>query len=190
MDVFQWNQNFETGLEDIDQQHRHLVKVTNAFGNLLAQNEVNPADIEKVFAELVAYAEYHFAEEEKLMGLQGVDMRHISHQKREHQNFLQEVMLYQQRAGVQVDTAKELFEFLMHWLVCHILGSDMSMARQIAGIEAGNSAADSYLMEERIVDKSTALLLKSLNDLFQQVSNRNKQLSELNPLLSHSLINK
>ncbi|WP_020674580.1 GGDEF domain-containing protein [Geopsychrobacter electrodiphilus] len=184
MDVFQWDQNFETGLAEVDQQHKHLVKVINEFGQLLSQNSVNSADLEQVFTELVSYTQYHFEEEEKMSHRTGVDIRHVEHHEREHLNFLQEVtLLHQQMETSQDTTGKDLFEFLMNWLVCHILGSDMSLARQIRAIEFGHSADDAYLMEEKAVDKATGLLLRSLNNLFKQVSNRNKQLSELNQTL-------
>ncbi len=79
MDIFQWDQNFETGLDEVDLQHQRLVKITNDFGKILSQNEVGSEDIENVFAELVSYTQYHFEEEEKLSRQAGVDMRHIEH---------------------------------------------------------------------------------------------------------------
>ncbi len=81
------------------------------------------------------------------------------------------------------DAGKDLFEFLANWLVCHILGSDKSLARQIEAIETGHSAAVAYSLEEKTVDKATGLLLKSLHKLFQQVASRNQQLRELNQTL-------
>lgn len=184
MDIFQWDQNFEVGLVDVDQQHQRLVKIMNDFGHILAQNEVGSEDIETVFAELVSYTQYHFEEEEKLSRQAGVDMRHVENHEHEHQNFLQEIsLLHHQMAIAKDEAGKELFEFLANWLVFHILGSDKSLARQINAIEAGHSAADAYSLEEKAVDKTAGLLLNSLHKLFQQVANRNQQLRELNQTL-------
>ncbi|HEY5674112.1 MAG TPA: bacteriohemerythrin [Malonomonas sp.] len=184
MYVFQWDQNFVTGLKEIDQQHQHLVTVTNEFGRLLSLNGVLPSDIEKIYAELVSYTQYHFQEEEKLMAASGVDERHINLHQQDHQGFLQEVT--QMRAAittVNAKTGQALLEFLMNWLVYHILGSDMSMARQIRAIRAGTSAAETYHEKAQDVGKATAPLLGALNNLFKQVSERNKQLVELNQTL-------
>jgi hemerythrin len=188
MDIFPWDQNLKTGLVEVDQQHQHLVEVTNKFGNLLSHDRVNPADLEQVFAELIAYSQYHFNEEETLMTQAVVDPRHAKHQVHEHQNFLQEISLFHQRmATADAAAGKDLFEFLMNWLVYHILGSDMSLARQIHAIEQGHSAAEAYQLEERAVDQASSLLLNALNKLFSQVSQRNRQLSELNQTLEKKI---
>lgn len=184
MDVFQWEPSFETGFAEVDRQHQHLVKLTNDFGSLLSENQLNEHDIETLYAELVSYTQYHFDEEETLAREGRVDERHTEHHTQEHQNFLLEVnLMHQQMANGNHQNARDLFEFLMNWLVSHILGSDMSMARQIGSIEAGLAVATAYDKEEHAVDKATGLLLKSFNNLFQLVSNRNKQLFELNQTL-------
>ncbi|MCD6526310.1 MAG: bacteriohemerythrin, partial [Desulfuromonas sp.] len=184
MDVFQWDQSFETGLSEVDQQHHHLVDVTNAFGRLLAQDEIKSADIETLFDELVSYARYHFVEEEKVMHAAGVDQRHIRQHNKEHQTFFQDVsLLHNDMFSGGSITEKNLFEFLINWLVYHILGSDMNMARQVEAIQQGSSASEAFDTREQSADKSTASLLKALNNLFNQVSSRNRSLSELNQSL-------
>ncbi len=181
MEIFQWDKNFETGLADVDQQHQRLVKVTNDFGQLISKNRVNDSDLKKIYEELVSYTQYHFEEEEKLMLSLDLDERFFSQHELEHKSFLQDVtFLHDQMLAGRDESGNELFEFLSNWLVCHILGSDLSMSRQVRAITEGQTAAQAYQAEERSVDQSTGLLLKSLNKLFHQVSNRNKQLSELN----------
>jgi hemerythrin len=83
------------------------------------------------------------------------------------------------------DAARHLLEFLIHWLAAHILGSDQSMARQIRALRAGQSPAQAYVGEERQVDGATGILLKSLGGLFKVVTERNRQLSELNYTLEN-----
>ena len=184
MDVFQWDQNLETGLSEIDSQHQHLVRVTNQYGMLLSQNEVTAAALEALFSELVSYTQYHFDEEEKLMVAKSLDNRFLQRHEQEHRGFLQEVgLLHQEMAAGSAEANQHLFGFLMDWLVYHILGSDLSMARQIKGIDAGYSPSEAFDNETDQGDKATALLLKSLNNLFNQVSSRNKQLVEVNRTL-------
>ncbi len=181
MDVFQWDKNFETGLNEVDKQHCHLVNITNDFSALVAQDKVVFDDLETIFNELVSYTQYHFAEEENLMATMGVDQRHIKYHVTEHHGFLHDVLdLHQEMASGDQGASENLLNFLMSWLVYHILGSDMSLARQINAVASGKSGAEAYDSEGQEVDLGTRLLLKSLNNLFNQVSERNKDLRDLN----------
>lgn len=184
MDVFSWNESCETGLIEVDKQHHHLFDVINDFGRLLARNQVQLEDIESLFAELVDYTVYHFTEEVEMMESVGVDQRHIDYHKQEHQSFLDDVVLLHGNVDFnQGDTGRSLFEFLINWLVYHILGLDMNMSRQVAAIRNGAAASQAYLAEEQALHNSTDLLLTALTNLFQQVSSRNKELIQLNQSL-------
>ena len=185
MESFRWDNCFITGLAEVDEQHHHLVDVINRFGDLLTQREGATAeDIEQVFGELAAYAEYHFREEEEMMVEAGVDPRHTTYHREIHASFLQEVT--RMHAGMTADNhdaASSLLKFLTHWLAYHILGSDQVLAKQIAAIAAGTSAEDAYLVDQNDGDPATATLLHALNGLFHQVSERNRALYELNQTL-------
>ena len=133
MDSFVWTENFLTGLPDVDRQHQHLVAIINRFGSLLANNEIAFSDVDDLFRELTDYTQYHFTEEEKLMTEAGVDVRHSTRHMDRHSGFLQEVTdLYAGVSPDNLDSARHMLEFLIHWLVYHILGEDQNMARQIA----------------------------------------------------------
>ncbi|MFO7576601.1 MAG: GGDEF domain-containing protein [Pelovirga sp.] len=188
MQVFQWTEYLETGLTDVDRQHRHLVDLTNAYGNLLAHGDVKDRDVEQLLTELVDYTVYHFEEEERLMAHKAVDARHMDQHKIEHQGFLQEVSLLQRTGtGAALQTNKHLFDFLLNWLIYHIMGPDMSLARQIAAIDAGQSPESAYQNEGKTTDRATALLLRALKNLFQQMTLRNKELVELNQSLEEKV---
>ncbi len=184
MGSFQWNDNFITGLSEVDKQHRHLVDLVNQFSDLLVQNELVFGDIELLFGELAGYAQYHFQEEEALVSRFGVDQRHTKQHRKEHVNFLKEVTtMHAAVTPENPDAAKPLLKFLTDWLAYHILGSDQNMARQIESIKAGKSATEAYGEEERQRDNATGSLLTALNSLFQQISSRNRALFELNQTL-------
>lgn len=181
MESFHWDSCFETGLHDVDEQHKYLVEVINRFGELLVENELKLDDMESVFKELAAYAEYHFQEEEGLMSRIGIDERHKRKHEKSHQDFLQEVtFMHADMAPGQFKEAQNLFIYLTHWLAYHILGTDQDMGRQLKAIEAGSTARQAYAEEERRADAATEPLLVALDGLFQQVSERNRQLIELN----------
>ena len=185
MEAFRWTPNFVTGLSEVDDQHRGLVNVINRFGELVMRQQTAAADeLEAVFGELTRYAQYHFFEEESLMLGKHLDMRHITLHQQAHRSFLDEVTLL--HGGISAsnrDAAKSLLQFLTHWLAYHILGCDQFMAKQIASIGAGRSAEDAYLTDSPTTDPATDILLTALNGLFQQVSERNRELVELNRTL-------
>lgn len=185
MESFHWDKHFVTGLAEVDKQHHHLVDVINRFGELLTQAEGAAFDdIEKVFGELAAYAQYHFSEEESLMDRAGIDPRHLEHHRHEHGNFLQEVThMHASISPENIDAAKPLLKFLIYWLAYHILGSDQSMAKQIVAIQSGQTAPAAYLAEEREKEGAVEPLLHALNGLFRQVSERNRELLQLNQTL-------
>lgn len=190
MESFHWDKHFVTGLAKVDEQHHHLVDVINQFGDLLIQPEGAAFnEIEKIFGELAAYAQYHFAEEEMLMHETGIDPRHLEHHRSEHISFLQEVT--QMHAGISPenpDKAKSLLKFLTYWLAYHILGSDQCMAKQIIAMNSGQSAADAYIAEERMKEGAVEPLLHALGGLFQQVSERNRELFKLNQTLETRVV--
>ena len=179
---FRWDAHYVTGLTDVDAQHRHLVHVLNQLGALLTRPErPSIAEVEAIFAELAAYAVYHFEEEEALMRQAGLDHRHMAYHRGEHRAFLAEVTsLHAGIAPDDLETAKPLLQFLIYWLAYHILGSDQSMARQMAAIGTGQAPADAFLAEERMKESAVAPLVYALNGLFRQVSERNRALLELN----------
>jgi hemerythrin len=185
MESFVWDEHFVTKLEEVDKQHHHLVDVINQFGDVLTQPEGIDFDkVEKVFGELADYAQYHFAEEESLMSAMKVDHRHVDHHQHEHVNFLQEVtQLHAAISPAKPEKAKSLLNFLIYWLAYHILGSDQSMAKQIMAIRSGQTSADAYLAEERMKEGAVEPLLHALNGLFRQVSERNRELLQLNQTL-------
>jgi len=185
MDAFRWDPCYVTKLTDVDDQHHRLVDLINRFGEMVMREQgATVSELEAVFTELAKYAQYHFSEEETLMATVGLDERYVAQHRQSHVSFMEEVT--QLHGSVSTDNraaAKSLLQFLTHWLAYHILGSDQFMARQIESVMSGNSPEDAYLAGETAIDPSTDALLTALNGLFQQVSERNRELVQLNKTL-------
>jgi diguanylate cyclase (GGDEF)-like protein len=79
-----------------------------------------------------------------------------------------------------VQGVKPLLEYLINWLAYHILGSDQNMAHQMEAIQSGVSSEQAFDDEEKESKSTTQLLVRALNNLFAQVSERNKDLFRLN----------
>lgn len=183
MNLLLWEKGFETGLTEVDQQHLQLVDVTNRFGTLLSQNQVDFVALEEIFAELVSYTQYHFDTEEQLMRGTAIDARHVRLHEQEHHGFLQDLAVMYSEVVSDDNSAKNLFDFLLNWLVYHILGTDHSMGRQLKAVEQGISPSAAFATEKQERDQAAGLLLRSLDHLFTQVMQRNAQLRELNQTL-------
>ncbi len=180
MKSFQWNRYFETGIDNMDEQHQYLIELINEYEKLISDNNVAFQDIQDLLVQLATYADFHFKEEEALMLATQVDDAHQRKHLEAHRTFMEDVsgML----ALLNEDNpqkARQLLEFLMHWLTYHILGMDQNMARQVTAIQGGMSPAEAFAQEEREQDSSTAPLLHALNRLFEQMSERNRELLKL-----------
>ena len=123
------------------------------------------------------------------MTLSGLDRTYIRQHHQLHADFLLEVkQLYASIATDGRSAAHALLDFLIHWLTYHILGSDQIVARQIAAIAAGGQPQDVYLATQKHDDPVTETLIQALNGLFQQVSERNHALLELNQTLETRVV--
>ena len=181
MESFCWNCNFETGIQDVDDQHHRLVDIINIFGSHLAENDIAEEHVESLLNELVDYAQFHFDDEEELMAESGLDSRHCEFHIAEHNTFLDDILFFRNhRREGDLTEAHSILEYLIHWLAYHILVMDKNMARQIHMIADGMPAAEAWQVEERDVDASTEPLLTALKGLFLQVSQRNRELAALN----------
>jgi hemerythrin-like metal-binding protein len=64
-EIFPWNDNFNTGIDTIDEQHHQLVDLINMLACNLEHQSDNHT-MNNIFNELSAYADYHFRTEESI----------------------------------------------------------------------------------------------------------------------------
>lgn len=122
-----WQREFETGITEIDSQHRTMLKIFNRI-NLELREDSSSAVWEPVLHELLGYALYHFWCEEDLARQYGYDQeKHAdatSHFN-EHLSFGETIndLRTRLRAGERL-TKATLIDFLHDWLAQHITDSD------------------------------------------------------------------
>lgn len=187
MDAFVWDKRFVTGLEAVDTQHHHLVELVNQVGNFLLKNSADDAALERVFAELASYANYHFAEEERLMAEMAVDLRHAERHAIHHQDFVKQVVSMWARRTQSSDPAAMLHGYLASWLTVHILGEDQVMARMIDAIRKGDDPAAAFEHESAPGENSVSALLDALHKLYHVLSVQNRELAESNQSLEQKV---
>jgi diguanylate cyclase (GGDEF)-like protein/hemerythrin-like metal-binding protein len=189
MESFKWDDNFLTGLQEVDDQHHKLVDMINRFGELLAEDGLNQADIWDILAKMADYADYHFKEEECLMADLAIDSRHLKYHKEEHRIFLQQVTaMVAEFSSVEQAPPDQLLNFLICWLAYHILGVDQNMARQLQAIQSGTLPQQAYQDEEKTRTQYTEPLLHALTGLFKQLTARSQALTELNKTLEEKVV--
>lgn len=123
--MLKWKQEFETGIAQIDEQHKHLFEIGNK-AQLLLEDKLDKYDeIVALIDELKNYTIYHFASEEEYMKSIGY-RKYLSH-KVEHDDFISKIKavdLEKVDEG-QEEYLKNLIGFVFDWITDHILGRDM-----------------------------------------------------------------
>ena len=133
--VVQWQNSYSVGVRPIDEQHMELINITNKlFSNYMSgQNKINAAFLNTIH-EAVEYTRYHFGTEEKVM--ERINYPHYANHKREHTNFIREVL-------VKVDDFKtgkilaplEFVYFLRDWVLHHIAVSDKRLGDYLLSLK-------------------------------------------------------
>jgi len=181
MTAFVWNESFLTGLESVDQQHHELVDLINRLsGSLSAGGTVDDAAVTATFDALRDYAQYHFAEEEKIREQSGIDERHQEIHRLAHAQFIAQIASLWNSRSAMSNPSETILGFLSSWLAHHILGIDQSMARQIRLVKAGETAGRAFEMEVHREDPQTETLLQALNNLYHALSRQNTDLAAAN----------
>ncbi len=175
MDAFQWNSVFETGLEEIDRQHRHLVELLNELSRNI--DGASTENIDRTLRELAEYAIYHFASEERFMDANHLAPEYCSRHRHTHAKFVAQVQEWLgTRAHHDALQPRQLLEYLANWLIFHILGDDRSLGRQVAAIQRGVPAQEAYTGDRASDDPRTEILLGALRRLYGGLTERNEML--------------
>ena len=127
MAEIKWSDSLSLGVDEIDDQHMHLVDMAN---NLLLVIKLKKPqkEIRKLITELREYTVIHFADEEAYM--EKISFPELEEHRREHKKLTEQVKDYQKTLYHQgeIDPHKVL-EFLKTWLINHILTMDMEIAK-------------------------------------------------------------
>ena len=176
--VFVWDDYFETGLGEVDEQHFKLVSLVNQLGERLASGRpLSDAEREHVLGGLHRYAMLHFRTEEDMMIECGLDPRHIDEHRRAHGDFIIAVeQLAAETSTNQLKLLSELLHYVSSWLALHILGIDMAMSRQVDAIANGVSAAEAYERDAHSADPANRALVSAVHTLYATVAQRNAEL--------------
>ena len=127
---FPWRAEYSVAIPEIDRQHQVLVRLINDLQQGMYEGR-GKAVLSAILAELVCYAEEHFAFEENLLEARGYS--NLAGHHEEHTRLTAEVEEIRARfEASRLTMTMEVMRFLKSWLTSHILVHDKAYARELA----------------------------------------------------------
>ena len=120
MDYLHWVPELDTGIAEIDAQHRRIVDYINQLQEL--RHSHDREGLSNVIAEMVDYTMSHFAFEEALN--ENAGYMFAGPHKKVHDLFTRKVAEMQSRFDAGEDVTVELHGMLSRWLFNHIRNED------------------------------------------------------------------
>lgn len=168
--VFPWSQNFETGIELIDNQHKELVSILNQLANTIVNDD--EVEVDSVFEKLSAYTEYHFSEEEKIWSKYFPDGSWIDSHRSSHASFLPKAMQIKEKASDRPwqEVTEQIIQFLIRWLAFHILDDDKRMSFVVHEMNGGKSFSDAQDLADVHMSGSIRVLIDTVLGMYDELS--------------------
>lgn len=136
-----WIDRYNTGIAEIDTQHKQIVDYLNQLSE--ARIGGNDKAVKDVIEGIVDYTLSHFAFEEALM-VQAEYPVAQAH-KSVHESFIKRVEKFQTRFKAGENISEEFYDVLKRWLVNHIQRDDAAYVRSV------KAHLDSLTREEPVV---------------------------------------
>jgi hemerythrin len=125
MEPIQWSEKFSVGVIELDQQHQQLIKLLNRMISAHGTISTHSETISDILTEMTRYAQTHFKTEEMLM--EAYSYPGLEEQKMQHRDFRKKTVDFCTATTQGFEQIPEaLLEYLVDWLVHHILEVDMA----------------------------------------------------------------
>lgn len=171
LDIFPWNKSFETGITLIDDQHKKIIDLLNVMVSHLAVQSDAPS-IDKIFAEIKDYVQYHFAAEEEIWRAHfGGDVWLTWHHQ-SHEDFIAKVIHLKEVGSDRPydEVLLEIVRYLTEWLARHILDADKRMAKVVLALPSGVSLSLAKEAANEEMAGSTKLLIETLMFMYNKLA--------------------
>ena len=154
MHTIEWSEEYAVGIEEVDAQHQALLGMINALSaNINTDQE--PDVTRDLLFKLSDYTRFHFSLEERLMDVATIDPDFVLRHRNEHTYFcgvLKDFIADFTRGKSRISNA--LLEYLLHWLLHHIMVIDNDMARQLKAEDPHDPRATEVLAAQTTVELS------------------------------------
>lgn len=126
--LIDWNNDLNTGVQLIDDDHKMLVALLNRLYQACLNHEKKDA-FQSILEELSQYTLYHFRREEAYM--EEIGYPHLKNHKQVHKLLSEYVLREIERVAEEYSTktGEELLHFLKNWLFDHIMGMDQDIGQ-------------------------------------------------------------
>jgi hemerythrin len=152
MHIIKWTNDFELGIEEIDDQHRELVGMINAL-DVNSHGDYRPETTRLLLEQLGDYVRDHFALEERLMATGHCTPALVARHCGEHAYFRSLLRdLTSDFENGRRSITVTLIEHLVHWLLHHIVVIDRTMVSQL------NENA------EKFADRTVATMMEQITE--------------------------
>ncbi len=177
IDIIPWNENFCTGINQIDKEHKKLVEIINNLATEFAYNTFK-LDINTIFDELIDYTKYHFTSEEIIWNKYFKNQEDSEKHKKTHNNFIKELhnLIELQKKKPIEEIAEITLDFLVQWLVSHILESDRFMAHKVLSLIDGHSIEEAHEIATQQMSGETKRLTTLIMSIYKVLSSNTLKL--------------
>lgn len=125
-----WSDALSVNIQEIDQQHRHLVELVASLQKAQAVDAGREL-LQRVLRELNTYVREHFTTEERWMAR--YDYPALAAHAEAHEAFVDKLLHFElDFLGGKAQVSEELLEYLMDWLARHVAAMDQGYARYFA----------------------------------------------------------
>ena len=173
MAILTCSDQLKLGIPSVDEQHRRLIEILNQLDEVVAVG-AEPNTIPSLIEALIEYTQYHFEHEEQLMLESRYDNQKYSAHKLEHQAFIQRILQGKESAIHDPDSvSNNLIDFLVNWLLDHILFSDKQMALELTQKQP--------LSDAEVRKEQSAIMQSNLYSALRESEARFKELADQLP---------
>jgi len=138
--MLEWKSDYETGVPELDTQHKVLFDNINRIGKLLDKPDIERAEAAYLLNFLEQYAAQHFSGEETCMAR----FRCPAHarNKTEHEMFMEIVKMARgefESATMPAKVLERLHESMVWWIDNHILKVDIKLKEFVGTSKPGRA---------------------------------------------------
>ncbi|MCO8043104.1 bacteriohemerythrin [Acinetobacter bohemicus] len=116
----EWKENYNIGIEVIDNQHRQILDYINTLEQVKSTGARDK--IKEVLDDLIDYTQSHFSFEENL--LEQVSYQYLPSHRGIHELFVKRLNDYRLKFEKGESIEKDLYRLLSKWLINHIQHDD------------------------------------------------------------------
>lgn len=122
MKYIKWKKSYESGNENIDNQHKQFFLIFNKLYEIKKENNFNNK-LFQVISDLIDYTIYHFSFEEELM--KKINFPEYNEHKKKHTIFQNRILEIREKFfNNEIKFTDEMVTELYKWLSRHILKED------------------------------------------------------------------